>query len=394
MYNTKPISQWVIKMYTILQLFVSLYDRSILFFSYISEHNPFIIDYSDKQEQITDGQHTEEEQVTQEQKPEILYEYKHLESFKKFPNDYQFTEQEVQEERDTFIKMKTENHLYIEQNKTKIQAHLGVIEGILKKTFEEDIDEQVKNKLVEYYQLDEEDPDEIAFDELYLELITEKVKYEEEIKKVENTLLNDEQIKEAAHQHIVKLKLDKLMNSYVLEHTPLGNIFMRYNNDKQSFEYFSNSTIPYRYLESVGQKYVMTYWCKPIFIDIEEELKKAEIKYEEELKKQEIKKQEIKNKDPKNLMAKMKSYNKDTMNMISGPGKNRNQNYVLPPQIQAQLPNVKTNSEKQLLKENANRYTWEGRMANFSPLKKIDKKIVNKKLEMSFADFKRIQNKK
>jgi predicted transcriptional regulator len=110
-----------------------------------------------------------------------LYENKYLEAFKKFSNDYQFTDQEIQEERDTFIKMKTENLLYIEQNKTKLQAHLDVIDGILKNTFEDEIDDEVKNKLVEYYQLDEEDPDEIAFDELYLELITEKV--EKDLKK-------------------------------------------------------------------------------------------------------------------------------------------------------------------------------------------------------------------
>jgi hypothetical protein len=49
---------------------------------------------------------------------------------------------------------------------------------------------------------------------------------------------------------------------------------MRYNNEKKSIEYFSNNSIPYRYLEPVGRKYIMTYWCKPIFFDIEEELKK------------------------------------------------------------------------------------------------------------------------
>ena len=47
--------------------------------------------------------------------------------------------------------------------------------------------------------------------------------------------------------------------------------------------------------------------------------------------------------------------------------------------------------EQQLVKENANRYTWEGRLTNFCPLKKIDKKILDKKLAMTYADFKKIQ---
>jgi hypothetical protein len=43
------------------------------------------------------------------------------------------------------------------------------------------------------------------------------------------------------------------------------------------------------------------------------------------------------------------------------------------------------------LKEQANRYTWEGRLTDFSPLKNIDKKLLDKKLSMTYADFKRMQ---
>jgi hypothetical protein len=59
------------------------------------------------------------------------------------------------------------------------------------------------------------------------------------------------------------------------------------------------------------------------------------------------------------------------------------------------LPNVNvtSNPEDMLLKENANRYTWEGRLTNMSLLKKIDRKTVDKKYAMTFADFKRLQNK-
>jgi hypothetical protein len=140
----------------------------------------------------------------------------------------------------------------------------------------------------------------------------------------------------------------------------------------------------------------MTYWCKPLFVDIEEELKIAEIKFDEEKKKKEDdierRKDEI-NHNPKNVLAKLKNYNKDTINQnnIKPHMKNRASNNILPPQIKANLPNVNQHSEKQLLKEKSNRYTWEGRLTNFSPLKKIDRKIVNKKLEMTFADFKKMQ---
>jgi hypothetical protein len=404
MYNTKPINNWVIRLSTFLQLFVSLYGKTIFFFSeikrfilFLNEINPFIIvlDYESESEKEDILKQEEPIQETALQKPEIIYENKYVEAFKKFPNEFQFTDEELEQEQSEFVRIKTEAHHKIEQNRNEILKRISVIDKLLHKNSdqEQNNNKVEETKILQYFQLEEdyeEYPDSIDFAILYLEVMEEKTKYEEELKQLEETassLLDDEEIKKTAHQYIINLKLDKLMNSYILEYTPLGNIFMRYSNDKKSFEYFSNSTIPYRYLEPVGQKYVMTYWCKPIFIDIEEELKKAELKYEEDKKKGEQKVPETKAL-PKDIMAKMKSYNKD-LNM---PSKNRNQTYALPPQIQAQLPNIKTNSEKQLLKENANRYTWEGRMANFSLLKKIDKKIVNKTLEMSFADFKRMQN--
>ena len=45
------------------------------------------------------------------------------------------------------------------------------------------------------------------------------------------------------------------------------------------------------------------------------------------------------------------------------------------------------NSEKQLLKMNANRYTREGRLHDLQILTKI----IDKNNNMSFADFKRLQ---
>jgi hypothetical protein len=173
---------------------------------------------------------------------------------------------------------------------------------------------------------------------------------------------------------------------------------MRYNNDKKSFEYFSNNSIPYRYLEPVGRKYVTTYWCKPIFVDIEEELKKAEQKLDDDKKKKEEEekrmKEERKN-NPKNILAQLKNYNKESKDVTMRPMKNRsNKNTVLPPQVKANLPDVNKTSEKQLLKEKANRYTWEGRLTNFCPLKKIDRKKTDKNLTMTYADFKKIQQEK
>ena len=50
---------------------------------------------------------------------------------------------------------------------------------------------------------------------------------------------------------------------------------------------------------------------------------------------------------------------------------------------------MKNTDENVVLKENANRYTYEGRLSNFSFLKKTDRKVIDKKYAMSFADFKK-----
>jgi hypothetical protein len=61
------------------------------------------------------------------------------------------------------------------------------------------------------------------------------------------------------------------------------------------------------------------------------------------------------------------------------------------------IPNKNVNEtkedEKILLKERANRYTYEGKFANFNFLQKIERKVFNKKLALSFADFKKIHQK-
>ena len=75
-----------------------------------------------------------------------------------------------------------------------------------------------------------------------------------------------------------------LKNSFLLEKSPLGNVAMYYNQDRECFEYYSDNTIPYRYLETIGRKYVLTYDCLELFIDMEEELRVQKEKMEMENK--------------------------------------------------------------------------------------------------------------
>ena len=202
-----------------------------------------------------------------------------------------------------------------------------------------------------------------------------------------------------ATKYVINKKLDKLMNCYVIEKTPLGNVLMIYNNNRTTFSYYSDSNIPYRYLEVVARKYVKTFACRPIFIDMDEELKKAEEKWElkkiekEQKKEEERKKiEELKSQkqqiveQKKSVFAKFKSYNKNsaaTKAMVAPP-----KNSIPNKQLTTEQEN-----EKILLKDKANRYTYEGKLSNFNLLKKVERKVVDKKYALSFADFKKIQQK-
>ena len=217
----------------------------------------------------------------------------------------------------------------------------------------------------------------------------------------ENTEEELEELKlkceQQSKQEIINRRIDKLANCYVMEKTPIGNVLMIYDKNLNKFKYYSDSTMPYRYLEVVGRKYVKIFNCRPIYIDMEEELKLFEQKWEKEQELKKIKEEEEKLKNEelklnneqnmeikkKNIFAKFKSYNKETSGQIG---------MIIPPKnniIINSIPENKEN-EKLLLKEKANCYCFEGKISNFNFLNKIEKKIFNKKLGFTFADFKKM----
>jgi hypothetical protein len=251
----------------------------------------------------------------------------------------------------------------------------------------------VKIALVKYFEIEDtynDDPMSIDFDELYIYVENDRQKFLLEVEKLEKNQWSSEleaEIQENALQHVLNLKLDGFINNYILEFTPLGNVYMRYNNQKKSFEYFSNSTIPYRFLETIGRKYVMTFRCKALFVDLEEELKVAAEKEKE--KALENEKEKVLEKDKGNVVQKFKSYNKDLKmdkNMMRSARPS-----LQPLQMKAVLPITNPNGEKQVLKENANRYTWIDRLTNLQLLKKVNRKTIDKQYALSFADFKKMQ---
>ena len=320
-------------------------------------------------------------------RPEIKYEDKYLQEMRNMPKEYIFTEEELKLEAEKVVEFSKKAEKELEFLKLNLNNEIKNHNKILKQIEEFDYD----------------DCSEDCEEKMELKLEEKELKEGLELLKMKLEDLNTggidiENIKNEAKKYVIKERLDKMKHNFIMEKTPLGNVIMIYNNVRGTFDYYSDSNIPYRFLETVGRKYVLTFNCRPIFIDMEEELKLYELKLKEKEEKEKEKekeckenevKEDVKNDTKKNVFAKFKSYNRE-----AGSGK---VNTAAPPKNS--IPNTKITddakkNEKMILKENANRYTCEGRFSNFNILQKVDRKKVDKKYSTTFADFKKMQMEK
>jgi len=181
------------------------------------------------------------------------------------------------------------------------------------------------------------------------------IKYEDKYKEKYETM---EEI-ELTEDRLLSLK-----NSILLEKTPLGNVLLFYDHSRGTFTYYSDNAIPYRFLETVSRKYVVQNDCKKIYISMEDEIKEAEERKQLESKK--LDSEPLPEK--KTVFAKLKEYNTG---------------------VKKQGPK-KTPEKSAIVKEKANRYSYEGKMMNYSFLKKVDRKVVDKVYSTSFSEFKKL----
>jgi hypothetical protein len=223
----------------------------------------------------------------------------------------------------------------------------------------------------------------------------------------------------------VEKDFNKLKNNFVFEKTPMGNVIMYYNKDRNSFEYYTDNIIPYRVLDTVARKYVLTYDCCELYIDMEKEIKEYIVndyskggnggtkekkdndkKVTLEMNETEEKTNEIVDpvKSKPNVFAKFKSYNKDNSkisDVVGGGGSGGGGGGGAKDKtdrggggggggvVNTSKVSMEEN-EKLLLKEKANVYTCLGKFANFSMLKKVDRSVVDKNYTMSFAEYKKM----
>ena len=230
------------------------------------------------------------------------------------------------------------------------------------------------------------------------------IKYEDKYWDKYERMLNKE-IEDKTEEKLEEEEISK--NNILFETTPNGNVLMFYDSKRTSFIYYADTAIPYRYLESVARKYVTTYHCLHLYIDMKKEIAEAEKKINDKkleenqrLEKQRLEGEEERirledNKDnketkevPRNVFAKLKNYNAGSNTVIKG-------NKVAETNPNRNATNTTISSKKEyILKENANRFSYEGKMVNYKLLKKPERKVVDKNYGFSFADFKNMQESK
>lgn len=393
--NTQSQEQQIILMLNyIYRLFLCLFILSFTEQLYRKFHNCKVVmleiydaveqtlDIMNRGYYITDDDNTALEIVTEKEeeepkkKEEIRYELKYFDEMKQLRNEFTLSW----------------SHFYLRDEKMNeiLEAKRKEIKETLSK-----LNAEVLQKGLEYLDIDDlAEGAEYKKAQLYAEI--EHMK-SHQIRTLEEKLTSatlENEAKGEAYQFIKNQFLDGLKNSFIIEKTPLGNVLMYYNNSRESFEYYSDNTIPYRYLETVSRKYVKTFNCRYLYVDMGEEISLAERKLKEIIEKKAIEEEESKKQKEnqvvlkKNVFTKFKSYNKE-----SGTGR---VNTGAPPKNS--IPNNNTINSKRndnpniILKDNANRYTCEGRMSNFNFLKKTKREVVDKKYAMSFADFKKIKH--
>jgi len=201
------------------------------------------------------------------------------------------------------------------------------------------------------------DKDDNSKDKSVVEVESYENKYYEKYDEMESEDLDEDYVK-------------TLKNNVLYEMTPKGRIIMYYDFEKESFIYYCDTKdVPYLYLETVARKYALTYHCKKIVVDIKRELDAAkETNIANDNKSKALALVDAKKTD--NLFASFKSYNR------KGTG------------------GSKTMNKKFILRQNANRYSYSGKVNTYSFLKRNEYKIEKPMDKMDYETFKKLMAKK
>jgi len=184
-----------------------------------------------------------------------------------------------------------------------------------------------------------------------------KIKNKKEIKLEEYLDKGNLELKDLLEEELDDERLEEISKEFIEEVTPSGLVRLSYSKEKESFIYYSNEDIQYKYLEVVSRLFVIKYNVKKLYINYIEELIKA---------------RDIKFKKQEDLTI--------HENSVYAISKNK------------KLPE---NTEFYISPEKSNTYIKLGKIKDLieeENRKDRERKKENNKKEISFKEFKKLQN--
>lgn len=160
-------------------------------------------------------------------------------------------------------------------------------------------------------------------------------KYDTKYNKLETIVLNKDEI-------------DMLPTKYIMEYTPLGNVIMYFDYDKKSFQYYSDFSVPYKFLECVSKKFCIINQNK-IYREIKMDVDENEFSI--------VRNSSSSLQNKSKPFAKLKSYNNSNSST--------------------------KHSELKIIQKDIVRYTHLGKISNFSFIKNT----IPKFKPISYKDF-------
>lgn len=159
-----------------------------------------------------------------------------------------------------------------------------------------------------------------------------------------------------------------LASCFVLEHTPVGNVILHYDLENGRFHYYSDATIPYRYLETVARKFVKQFCCRPLYVDMETELRLVEEKKAQQ--QQQVQPQVPSELPVRSVYAKLRHYNQPRKTFAGS----------------AKVPAV----QKEQIKARTNVFHCCGKLSQFPMLQMYS---IQSKPPLTYEQFKAMQQK-
>jgi hypothetical protein len=188
---------------------------------------------------------------------------------------------------------------------------------------------------------DNDDKIENKKNDIEIKKIVYDVKYDDKYDSLEAIQLNEEE-------------MSMLPSKFVMESTPVGNVIMYFDYDKKAFQYYSDFSVPYKYLECVSKKFCIVNKNK-IYRDIKMEVDVNEFSI--------VRNSSSSLQNKSKSFAKLKGYNNSNPSIKNGrSGK------------QAEL---------KIIQKDIVRYTHLGKICNFS----FVKNTVPKFKPVSYKDF-------